>query len=255
MIAGPASANRAGHTGSGRRSVAVRPTAGGPATTFTVGFRAPDRAGPHRGAYRYYAITATGPSGDRNCVSQAARDLEASRAHARVRVELSAGAPGWCVGPFRGTVTEQERPICPYGEVCPLYIVLVRTIGRFTFHVRQRRPAADTTPPSFAGLQSATACTPGPQRPGEKTPYHLAWKPARDNVTRSSQIVYDVFMSAVAGAEDFSHPNWTTPPGATHFTTPGLPSHGTVYFVVRARDRAGNEDTNDVERRGVDPCL
>jgi hypothetical protein len=43
---------------------------------------------------------------------------------------------------------------------------------------------------------------------------------------------------------------------ATSFTTAGLPSHGTFYFVVRARDRAGNEDrkhpraTRDFSRLG-----
>ena len=43
--------------------------------------------------------------------------------------------------------------------------------------------------------------------------------------------------------------------GATSFRTPGLASHGTFYFVVRARDTVGNEDHNTIERRGVDPCL
>ena len=50
-------------------------------------------------------------------------------------------------------------------------------------------------------------------------------------------------------------PSWTTPPGATSFRTPGLASHGTFFFVVRARDLAGNEDRNTVERRGLDPCV
>jgi hypothetical protein len=67
--------------------------------------------------------------------------------------------------------------------------------------------------------------------------------------------VYDVFMATTAGGEDFSRATWTTPPGVTRFTTPGLPSHGAFYFVVRARDGAGNEDQNHVERRGIDPCL
>jgi hypothetical protein len=80
------------------------------------------------------------------------------------------------------------------------------------------------------------------------------WATATDDVTPSSQIVYDVFMSTTAGGEDFSHSTWTTPPGVTQFKTPGLASHGTFYFVVRARDQAGNEDHNRVERGGIDPC-
>ena len=113
----------------------------------------------------------------------------------------------------------------------------------------------DTTAPAFAGLQRAFACTPGPQRPGQTTPFTLTWTAATDDVTPSSQIVYDVFISTTAGGEDYSRPNWTTPPGATQFRTPGLASHGTFYFVVRARDQAGNEDQNRVERRGIDPCV
>ena len=96
---------------------------------------------------------------------------------------------------------------------------------------------------------------PGPQRPGETTPFTLTWDPATDDVTPSSAIVYDVYESATAGGENFSTPTWTTAPGVTSFKTPGLPSHGTFYFVVRAHDQAGNEEHNDVELRGNDPCL
>ena len=55
--------------------------------------------------------------------------------------------------------------------------------------------------------------------------------------------------------EDFSHPTWTTLPGAATFRTPGLASHGDAYFVIRARDTAGNEDANTHEQRGIDPCV
>jgi hypothetical protein len=39
------------------------------------------------------------------------------------------------------------------------------------------------------------------------------------------------------------------------FTTPLLPTNTTYYFVVRARDRAGNRDANTIERMGVNICL
>jgi hypothetical protein len=113
----------------------------------------------------------------------------------------------------------------------------------------------DTTPPRFAGLQSAFACTPGPQRPGQTTPFNLSWEGAVDDVTPPAQIIYDVYLATEAGGEDFAHPTWSTEPGVTSFRTPGLASHGSFYFVVRARDAAGNEDDNLVERHGVDPCL
>jgi len=144
--------------------------------------------------------------------------------------------------------------------LCPAFVVLLRVIGHFSLRVRSQPPAGggggrDATPPSFAGLQSAFACTPGPQTPGETTPFWLSWTAAADDRTPSSQIVYDVYESAAAGGENYAAPTWTTPPGVTRFRTPGLPSHGTFFFVVRARDLAGNEDRNTVERRGVDPCL
>jgi hypothetical protein len=139
------------------------------------------------------------------------------------------------------------------GTLCPKFVSVLRTLGRFTFEVQTT--SKDTAPPAFAGLQRAFACTPGPQRPGETTPFALSWTAATDDVTPSSEIVYDVFVSTTSGGEDFSQPTWTTAPGVTQFTTPGLASHGTFYFVVRARDQAGKEDQNRVERHGIDPCL
>ena len=83
----------------------------------------------------------------------------------------------------------------------------------------------------------------------------MSWQPASDNLTPSAQIVYDIYLASTAGREDFSAPTWTSAPGATTFRTPGLASHGSFYFVVRARDAAGNEDHNTIEVRGSDPCL
>jgi hypothetical protein len=113
----------------------------------------------------------------------------------------------------------------------------------------------DTTPPTFAGLKSATTCIPGPIGGGRTTSYHLSWDPARDNRTPPGQIVYDVYQATTAGGEDFSAPTYTTAPGATSFDTPQLPTDQTFYFVVRARDRAGNSDSNMVERQGVNLCV
>jgi hypothetical protein len=113
----------------------------------------------------------------------------------------------------------------------------------------------DHTPPTFAGLKSATTCIPGPIGPGRTSRYHLRWNPATDNVTPSSKIVYDVYQAPRSGGEDFSKPSYTTPPGATSFDTPQLPADKHFYFVVRARDRAGNRDSNRVERQGLNLCV
>jgi CARDB len=115
---------------------------------------------------------------------------------------------------------------------------------------------ADRTPPVFAGLESATTCLPGPAGgPTRSSPYNLKWSPARDAVTPAGELVYDVFQTSVPGTETFSTPTYTTPPGATAFTTPPLSDDQPYYFVVRARDRAGNRDANRVERLGANLCL
>jgi hypothetical protein len=249
-IAPSAAAGRAHHAAAPR--VTVKPGFGGPKTRFAVSFRAPDRTGLVGGIVRRYQARATGPARS-GCVADPFVQAPFSRKGARVKVVLDPAKLGgaWCVGTYRGEVEEIQAPVCPVGKLCPAYFVLVRTVGKFTFHVKAS--SLDMAPPRFAGLQSAFACTPGPQAPGKKTPFHLTWTAAADDRTPSAQIMYDVYMSAVSGAEDFSKPTWTTPPGAT-FQTPGLPSHGTFFFVVRARDRAGNEDANRSERRGIDAC-
>jgi hypothetical protein len=112
----------------------------------------------------------------------------------------------------------------------------------------------DRTPPAFGGLESATACVPGPGT-GQTATYRLAWDSATDNVTPSGQIAYDIYQATKPGGEDFSAPTYGVRKGATTFTTPPLPADQTFYFVVRARDRAGNRDSNVVERTGTNICV
>jgi hypothetical protein len=117
------------------------------------------------------------------------------------------------------------------------------------------RSQGDEQPPKFAGLASATTCLPGPIGGGRMTSYTLRWEAATDNVTRSKKIVYDVYQASASGDEDFSVPTYTTAAGVTSFVTPQLPADQVVYFVVRARDKAGNSDSNTVERQGQNLCV
>jgi hypothetical protein len=113
----------------------------------------------------------------------------------------------------------------------------------------------DRTPPKFAGLESARTCVPGPVGGGQSASYVLRWQAATDNVTPSKKIVYDIYQATTPGGEDFSSPTYTARRGATTFTTPPFPDDEVFYFVVRARDRAGNRDSNQVERQGVNICV
>ena len=113
----------------------------------------------------------------------------------------------------------------------------------------------DRTPPRFGGLKAATTCIPGPVGEGRTAAYHLRWDPATDNVSPVSAIVYDVYQATTSRGEDYTTPAYTTQPGEVSYTTPLLPSTKTYYFVVRARDEAGNRDANRVERAGMNLCL
>jgi len=105
----------------------------------------------------------------------------------------------------------------------------------------------DVTAPAFDGLDSATAVSP--------TEINLQWNPASDNRSAPSAIVYLVYMSATSGGQNFAVPSFTTTAGATSFSVPGLTPNTTYYFVVRAKDEAGNIDTNTVEKSATTPSL
>ncbi len=264
-----------------RERIHVSPSSGLPSTVFVLTFRTPERTGRNGSSQRHDLITASAPKGATGCVTSIDVRAQDAPSGARLRVSLDPRKLGgiWCPGAYRGRIEELQGPACRPGKLCPTYLVTRGIVGQFTLHVKRgAQPSTgesngtplpgtpppppgtsppsgtDTTPPTFAGLQSAYYCTGGPVRPAETTPYTLTWQAATDDVTPSSEIVYDVFLAYTHGSEDFSHPTWTTPPGVTTYKTPNLPSEGT-YFVVRARDEVGNEDQNKVEREGGNLCL
>jgi len=225
-----------------------------------VSFVSPVRTGVIGSIRLRYLLTAASTSPGQSCLAQITSPVPDGRRGRQVRVALNPktlGGGQWCTGTYAGKVSLLQTAVCPHGVACPTYVIRRGTITRFSLFVRGPipPPGGDLVPPNFSGLERAFACTPGPQRPGETTPYTLSWQPASDNTTPTSDIVYDIYYATTAGSEDFAHPTWTTPPGATSFRTPGLLSHGDAYFVVRARDTAGNEDTNTHEQKGVDPCV
>ena len=93
--------------------------------------------------------------------------------------------------------------------------------------------------PTFNGLNSAIVT-------GVDT-LTLSWTAATDDVSDSANIVYDIFQASTAGGQVFGTPTHTTAAGATSFNVTGLARDTDYFFVVRARDEAGNSDTNTTE--------
>jgi hypothetical protein len=150
----------------------------------------------------------------------------------------------------RFTSEPRLPPSAGVWSVLALLVVAVFLVASPTAEAKRR----DHTPPTFAGLQTATTCVPGPIG-GRSTSYNLRWNAATDKVSPSSTIVYLVYQANDPGVEDFSTPTYTTGADATSFATPPLPADKPVYFVVRAQDQAGNIDRNTVERQGQNLCV
>lgn len=97
----------------------------------------------------------------------------------------------------------------------------------------------DTTAPSFAGATSATATSP--------TTVEVCWNAATDTTTPAGSIVYELYDAATSGAQNFARPAPYAVTGQT-CTTVDVPMGQQTCFVVRARDLAGNRETNTVSR-------
>lgn len=100
-----------------------------------------------------------------------------------------------------------------------------------------------TTPegiaPTFTGLKKASA---------EGKTVRLFWLPASDNVTHPENIVYDVYSSFNQHKEDFNKPpRATSQPGAASIVIEEANLATRYFYVVRARDFAGNRDSNNIE--------
>lgn len=104
--------------------------------------------------------------------------------------------------------------------------------------------AMDVTPPVFAGVTSAAAAL------GQIT---LNWNAATDDNTPTANIVYQVYQATSPMGQSFATPTATTQPGATSYTVTGLAAATKYYFIVRARDAAGNIDKNTIEVTATTP--
>jgi hypothetical protein len=235
--------------------VSVTPSTGKQQTSFVVKFRAPNATGASATVRTHYQVSAAGGP-EKSCTASTSVAVGATRRGQRVQVKLAPRGAGhlWCAGRFHGQIVEISKVVCrPIPKIaCPAIEIAPRTIAHFSFRVKKSTSGpsgGSTAGPTFAGLQGATTLC-GPLQPRIVPALRsvtLSWNPATDPRTPTSQIVYEAFYSATPGGENFSEPNWTSPPGATRMTVTA-PGFRPAYFVVRARDRAGLEDHNTVER-------
>ena len=106
----------------------------------------------------------------------------------------------------------------------------------------------DDTPPQFAGLVTAVDL-------GTDGKVSLTWATATDpdtiecNTDPSTPIQYNIYYSTVSGGQDFLNPDATE--ANLQATISGLQNGVTYYFVVRAVDATGNEETNTIERSAM----
>jgi hypothetical protein len=99
-------------------------------------------------------------------------------------------------------------------------------------------PGPDVVAPVFGGCTSATLTS--------AVAAAVAWQPATDDTSPQANLTYDVFLSKTAGQYDFTQP-FVSVLAQTEVLIPALSASTRYYFVCRAKDQAGNEDTNTVE--------
>ncbi len=130
------SASAAAHSPASR--VKVKPKTGVPTTKFVISFRAPDKTGTTGSMSRHYIVAASASTSDTSCVSSASTDVPPTAAHQHVHVTLDPHKFGgkWCIGKFKGRVEEISSPTCPPKQICPLFAVIIKKVGTFSFRVK-----------------------------------------------------------------------------------------------------------------------
>ena len=97
----------------------------------------------------------------------------------------------------------------------------------------------DTTAPNFVGATSVAAQS--------SSAIAIGWSVATDDITAQSNIVYLIYRSSTSGGQSYTTQTATTPLGVTSYTDSGLAAATNYYYVVRAKDEAGNVDTNTAQ--------
>ncbi len=95
----------------------------------------------------------------------------------------------------------------------------------------------DLGPPTFGGATSAVSM-------GKHT-IQLSWTNGTDDQTPSVNILYNVYRNTGSIVTNFSTPLAVSTPGG--YSDPSCDATTSYFYVVRAIDEAGNEETNTVQ--------
>lgn len=99
----------------------------------------------------------------------------------------------------------------------------------------------DTTPPTFSGLF-------GLVKKFDGSSVWLYWKPASDTFSSSEEITYEICADAPGQCASSFVQNYPVAAGVYNYQITGLSGSTDYEFVVRARDKAGNRDTNVIAK-------
>lgn len=142
------------------------------------------------------------------------------------------------VANFTGSAADYEFDLVPAGQGLVSVVVPVNAgynangFGNTASGVLSRH--YDTQAPVFAGLVSVS--------PGDGFA-ELSWNAASDP---STPVTYNIYVAESSGGENYAVPGFSTQD--TSFTVGSLLNNHRYYFVVRAEDALGTEDTNTVEK-------
>ncbi len=100
-------------------------------------------------------------------------------------------------------------------------------------------PCGDVAAPVFAGVTRITEI--------DASTVDVCWDPATDDTTAAAHLRYELYDAASPGDEDFTAKAPYAVSGGATCRQVSVPTGQETCFVVRARDLAGNLDTNVVE--------
>jgi hypothetical protein len=174
-------------------------------------------------------------------------DVASSDAELKFRVYAAAGKdpdPSKDTPVHESGAGEHEAVVTGFSPLTA-YRVIVRAVDPTGNEDENERILGATTPeglpPTFDG---ATYGLEQGLDSAKKARVRVFWPPATDNVTDSANILYDVYQATRSRGESLSRPSYTSLPGASSILISGLEPGTRYYYVVRARDVGGNQDTN-----------